>query len=87
MRLERNVINHTLPQITATRLDPKNPRSAEEKLRKVLKPRSRGKSPGLAPLIKSFWKYQKRIATYRTAQCDLIIFYLMPFITIQSSNI
>jgi len=32
-----------------------------------------GETPGLATLAKSFWKYQKGKAIYRTGQCDAIM--------------
>jgi len=32
------------------------------------------KTPGLAPLTKSYRKYQKGNTMYRTGQCDLILF-------------
>jgi len=61
MRLEiRSTKSHTLSHITATQVNPKNPRSSEEK------PRSWSKIPRLAPLAKSFWKYQKGNETYQT---------------------
>jgi len=73
-------------------LNRKSPNSSEEKTRNAERhwePRSGSKIPGLAQLVKSFWKYRKGNATCRTGECDvgLIIWKKMPFITMQSSNI
>jgi len=60
MSLEmRSMLNHSQSQITATQLNPKNTRSSEEKHEKAIEnSRSGSKIPDLAPLAKSFRKYQ-----------------------------
>ena len=66
------IVNHRYAQLIPkkTDLQKKNP----ETQKSIENSRSRGKTQGLAPLAKSFWKYQRRNAIYRTGQCDLILF-------------
>jgi len=58
--------------LTATQLNPKTPDLQKKNPERHWKLRSGGKIPNLAPLAKSFWKYQKGNETHRTVQCDVI---------------